>query len=178
MKDYSMYRYYKGEEENPFSKILNAFEVDKSHLPPPECMKIEHTMDAEVSKKLGIASHFWYYEKHFELNFSKNESSDWFSYFEESNPIVAKKFMDLLSVGDYNRPSESKKSDIFNIWLKDCFFLEKYPDYGNPDDYKKEYYSTSARELQDQYTTFFNSVVCQGVGCEKCRFIEKYIRSF
>ncbi len=32
-------RFYKGEEENPFERELGAHEVDKSHLPPPECMK-------------------------------------------------------------------------------------------------------------------------------------------
>lgn len=46
-------RYYNGEEENPYAQKLDAHEIDKSHLPPPESMKSEYTLSPE---KVGADS--------------------------------------------------------------------------------------------------------------------------
>jgi hypothetical protein len=51
-KDYSMFRFYKGEQENPFDQV-----------------------------KENAAHMFWFYESIFNSDFLKNESSDWYSFF-------------------------------------------------------------------------------------------------
>lgn len=54
MKDFSMYRYYKGEDKNPFNK---------------ESQSIQHM--------------FWVYECAFDSDFSQKESSDWHRFFDD-----------------------------------------------------------------------------------------------
>ncbi|MDR2425260.1 MAG: hypothetical protein LBD59_11165 [Prevotellaceae bacterium] len=116
MKDYSMYRFFKGESENPFDK-----------------------------ERQNTAFMFWFYENHFEDDFSEKESSDWYAFFG-SNSKIGKKFMELLSTEDYERPTENKKAAIFDIWLNEYLFVEKlYGEYGSENWYKKEYYATSAQ---------------------------------
>ncbi len=56
-------RYYNGEEENPYAKILDAHEIDKSHLPPPECMKPEYTLSPEKVAELQHNGTAWGYER-------------------------------------------------------------------------------------------------------------------
>lgn len=56
-------RYYNGEDENPFAKELCAHEVDKSHLPPPECMKSEYELPPDQVTHLLNASTAWGYEE-------------------------------------------------------------------------------------------------------------------
>ena len=118
MKDYSMYRFFKGESENPFDKITQ-----------------------------NTQSMFWFYENHFEQQFIKNDSSDWFAFFGGSHDSkTSKKFMKLLSEEDYERPAEKKKAALFDIWLNDYFFVEKlYGEYGSENEWKKLYYSTIAQ---------------------------------
>ena len=111
-KDYSMYRFYKGEKENPFNQ------------------------DKENSAYM-----FWFYESVFDLSFTNNESSDWYAFFGESP--LGHKFMKLLSEEDYNRPTEKKKKQVFELWL-DYLFTEKlYPEYGGENTYKVLYHSTT-----------------------------------
>lgn len=55
-------RYYNGEQDNPFAQKLNAHEVDKSHLPPPECMKYEYSLAADEVAYLHDAAKAWFYE--------------------------------------------------------------------------------------------------------------------
>lgn len=52
ISDYSMFRYYKGEAENPFSQ-----------------------------EKQNSAHMFWFYESVFQKNFDRWESSDWYDFF-------------------------------------------------------------------------------------------------
>jgi len=52
MEDYNVYRFFKGEKENPFNKEYQ----EKAHF-------------------------FWFYESIFESNFIENESSDWHDFF-------------------------------------------------------------------------------------------------
>ena len=56
-------RYYNGEEENPFAKILETQEIDKSHLPPPECMKPEYALSPDKVAELQHAGGAWGYER-------------------------------------------------------------------------------------------------------------------
>ena len=56
-------RYYNGEPDNPFAQKLNAHEVDKSHLPPPECMKEEYDLPPDEVVFLKNASTLWDYER-------------------------------------------------------------------------------------------------------------------
>lgn len=55
-------RFYNGEDESPFEKELLAHEIDKSHLPPPECMKDEYTLPADEVARLKHGIIFWHYE--------------------------------------------------------------------------------------------------------------------
>lgn len=50
--DFKLYRYYKGEKENPFDHDKQ----NKEHM-------------------------FWFYESIFEKDFAKNDSADWFNFF-------------------------------------------------------------------------------------------------
>jgi len=126
MKDYSMYRYYKGEKENPFEAIRKK----------------------SPNLSLSNALMWWFYESCFEIEFLQKESSDWFSFFGGNhNSEASKKFMKLLSEEDYERPTEKKKAGVFDLWLNEYLFVDKLgPEYGE-NWYIKDYYSTSAKEL-------------------------------
>jgi hypothetical protein len=118
MKDYSMYRFFKGEKEDPFDH---------------ETQNSQHM--------------FWFYESCFENLFTRYESSDWYSFFGGGHKsITSDKFMKLLSDEDYERPTEKKKAGIFDLWLNDYLFVDKlYGEYGGENWYKKEYHSTSVQ---------------------------------
>ena len=117
MGDYSMYRYFKGEKDNPFDKVNQ----NAQHM-------------------------FWFYESCFEQQFSDNESSDWYAFFGGKESKTAQKFTALLSAEDYERPAQSKKAAIFDIWLNDYLFVEKlYGEYGGENEYSKAYFATSVR---------------------------------
>ena len=118
MKDYSMYRYFKGEEENPF----------------------------EAKVGLQNSMMFWFYESCFEKEFEHKESSDWYAFFGGTHDSkTSNKFMKLLSEEDYERPSEKKKAAIFELWLYDYLFPDKLCDWGSMDEDIKSYLSTSAQ---------------------------------
>lgn len=56
--------FYKGEDENPFEQELGAHEVDKSHLPPPECMHTEYQgLSDEEINRLEYSATAWKYER-------------------------------------------------------------------------------------------------------------------
>ena len=55
-------RYYAGEMENPFAQKLDAYEVDKSHLPSPECMQSEYNLPPDEVNYLNNAAIAWKYE--------------------------------------------------------------------------------------------------------------------
>ena len=59
-----MCRYYDGTEEDIYLKKLEAHEIDKSHLPPPECMKDEYTLSVEEVAHLKNAHTARCYEEH------------------------------------------------------------------------------------------------------------------
>lgn len=59
-----MCRYYDGTEEDIYLKKLEAHEIDKSYLPPPECMKDEYTLSVEEVAHLKNAHTARCYEEH------------------------------------------------------------------------------------------------------------------
>lgn len=50
--------------------------------------------------------------------------------------------MNLLSDEDYERPTEGKKKQVFEIWLEYLFTEKLYPEYGGKvNDYEILYYA-------------------------------------
>jgi hypothetical protein len=86
---------------------------------------------------------FWFYESVFERRYTENDSSDWHAFFGLFGK--EKDFMKLLSEEDYNRPTESKKASIFELWLQYLFAEKLYAEYGGENWYKEQYYSTSVQ---------------------------------
>ena len=58
-----MCRFYDGTEDNVFENELKAAEVDKSHLPPPECMKEEYKLSPKKVNQLKNACTALGYER-------------------------------------------------------------------------------------------------------------------
>ena len=58
-----MCRFYDGTEDNVFENELKAAEVDKSHLPPPECMKEEYKLSPKKVIQLKNAYTAFGYER-------------------------------------------------------------------------------------------------------------------
>lgn len=56
-------RFYDGTDKNEYEEKLKAHEIDKSKLPPPECMKEEYTIPYEEVRKLQNASTALFYER-------------------------------------------------------------------------------------------------------------------
>jgi len=109
--DVSMYKFYKGELKSPFDQV-----------------------------KQSTAHFFWFYESIFEMDFAKNESSDWFNFFDEHD--LGDRFMKILSDEDHDRPTEAKKKQIFELWLDYLFTFKLYPEYGGKNKYKETYFSS------------------------------------
>lgn len=131
-KDFSMYRCYRGEAENPYFKELWASEVDKSHLPPPECMKYDFILPAEKVQELSWKGKFWFYESIFESNFWPLNTTEWYA-------------LGLLPGGDYERPADLNKKQVFELWLGYLFTEKLYPEWGGTVNHDKEaYYSLTA----------------------------------
>lgn len=124
-------RFYKGKDENPYWKELEAHEVDKSHLPPPECMHTEYQgLSAEEIDRLECEGSAWKYE---DIWYHKSlESLDW------SGPIQ-----------DYNiyGLAEFYPDDGVDISLK-AFLFNRYCHWGytDPDGFRKWYTHTYHRE--------------------------------
>mgnify|MGYP004533537575 FL=1 len=57
-------RFFDGSDTCEYKEKLDAHEVDKTHLPPPECMKDEYTLPDEEVRRLLNACTVWNYEKH------------------------------------------------------------------------------------------------------------------
>lgn len=70
-------RYYRGEVSNPYYNELRSFEVDKSHLPPPECMHIEYAgLSREKQLSLEKSSWFWNYEERWVSLYLQGDSEE------------------------------------------------------------------------------------------------------
>lgn len=100
-------KYYKGEMENPFDKKLSRYEIDKSHLPPSECMCTEYSgIDPKEIDTLKNKCSFWEYERYW-VDFSMSDKG-YLSYI----------------VGEYKQRglSEYKRNDGTPISLKAILF--------------------------------------------------------
>ena len=122
-------RFYNGEEENPFEKELYAHEVDKSHLPPPECMKEEFTIPPDEVNRLRSAMTSWFYESHWvnELLNGYNDKErveEYIAYGNEDfeandgTPIELKA---LLWNRYYHWGGEMSDQDSFRKWYKEQY---------------------------------------------------------
>lgn len=109
-------RYYNGEEENPFLKVLAAHEVDKSHLPPPDCLKLEFTLPAHEAAFLKEAAKAWFCERFWVI---ETEHFDFKKNVEKHAQI-------LQLTGDDDTPVELK-----------AFLCNHYADWtcGDPDSF-------------------------------------------
>jgi hypothetical protein len=84
-------RYYAGEKDNPFAQKLDANEVDKSNLTPPECMKYEYTIPPDKVNYLHVAAKLWFYEHFWVDEYEKENTKDWF----EANEYYANDLKDF-----------------------------------------------------------------------------------
>ncbi len=120
-------RYYNGEDDNPFAHELDAHEIDKSHLPPPECMKDEYTLPPEEVISLKNSSTAWNYEQWYIENYP--------------NPDKKSLFKDMVS--EYCRIfGDFEPGDGTPVELK-ALLWNRYDHWasGTPDDFK-EWYQT------------------------------------
>lgn len=98
-KDYSVYKFYKGEEINPFHGRV-------------------------YSAKNEAKSVFWNYEEWFENRWNKNDAASWREWFEGHNKC--QEFMKLLRPTDYDRPTD--KAGVFQLFM-DILLSDRIPQY-------------------------------------------------
>ncbi len=123
--EYSIYGYYKGEKKNPYEKLLDEAEIDKSHLPPPECMKYEYNISNDEVERLTKCKNFWGYERMFANDFDINGFS--FDYWKE-NLSFANSVEEIK--GAFNPPD---LDELFKLWLYQLLYhiSDKYEiDFG------------------------------------------------
>ena len=122
-------RFYNGEEENPFEKELYAHEVDKSHLPPPECMIEEFTISIDEVDRLKSAITAWFYERcwvyeHINGYIDKSRTEEYIAYGNEDfeandgTPIGLKA---LLWNRYYHWGGEMSDQNSFRKWYKEQY---------------------------------------------------------
>lgn len=99
-KDYSIYKFYKGEKECP----------------------------SDLGKERG---RLWNAERVFEEEFQKNDSSDWFAFFKDcelDGKNAGDIFMKKIDPDkEYDRPLETSKKWIFDLWVNYYLFIDKFP---------------------------------------------------
>lgn len=91
-KDYSVYKFYKGEQKCPY-------------------LRFKDTIDNSTRVC------FWGYEKDFEYAWQNNSAADWNAWFREDE--LGAEFIKLLRPTDYERPTD--KSGVFKLYLKTLF---------------------------------------------------------
>ena len=74
----------------------------------------------------------WNAERVFEENFQKNDSSDWFAFFNEcelngKNP--GEIFIKKLQADEHEKPKSTSKEWIFSLWLDFYLFVDKFPKF-------------------------------------------------
>jgi len=75
VNDYSMYHYYRGEDENPFAIILDKAEIENPAKYPPDSMRFDYNLPFDEVNKLAWSIRFWERESMFETQFNKNDFS-------------------------------------------------------------------------------------------------------
>lgn len=56
-------RFYDATDKDVYLEKLNAHEIDKSHLSPPECMKDKYTLPIDEVEHLKTAHSLQFYEE-------------------------------------------------------------------------------------------------------------------
>ena len=129
-------RFYKGEEENPFEQELDAHEVDKSHLPPPECMHTEYQgLTNEEIDRLECSATAWKYERMWVEMSQKKD--DFLLQMEEE--YINHGLSDLYP---YDGVAISLKALLFNRY---CHW-----GYTDPDGFRKWYTHAYHPEIEQQ----------------------------
>jgi hypothetical protein len=98
-KDYSVYKFYKGEAENPFSGLKYSEENDAKFV-------------------------IWIYEEWFEHQWKKMDAASWRQWFAVANRHH--EFMKLLRPTDYDRPTD--KAGVFQLFMN-VLLSERIPQY-------------------------------------------------
>ena len=133
-----MCRYYDGTKEDIYLKKLEAHEIDKSHLPPPECMKEEYTLSVEEVAHLKNAHTARCYEEHWvkeQLNGKKDNGciGEYVAYgnkdfdVDDGTPISLKAVEDILTYymnekpysGAVNADSGKTRMQVYREQLKE-----------------------------------------------------------
>jgi len=132
VKDYSMYRYYRGEEENPFKIILEKAEIENPAKYPPESMRFSFNLPFDEVSKLAWSMRFWEREALFETDFNKNDFSlkAWCYHKNEKEkwlkllkPVDKKGLFELWNNQSLQQLSEKNEMDFESV-------LSLYLDYG------------------------------------------------
>lgn len=99
--NYEIYKFYKGENASP----------------------------ADLGEERG---RLWNAERVFEEQFQKNDSSEWYAFFNDceldgnnAGDIFMKK---IDPDKEYDRPLETSKAWIFDLWLNSYLFVDKFSD--------------------------------------------------
>jgi hypothetical protein len=105
---YSLYKYYRGETENPFKKLLDKAEIKNTAKIPPLSMRVEYNLSNSEALKLSLAMLFWEREQMFENQFNQNNFS-----IEYWCPLAGKNRKEWKKA--LNPPI---KTEMFKIWNK------------------------------------------------------------
>jgi len=128
-KDYSMYRYYKGEHKNPFAIILDKAEIENTAKYPPDSMRFDYNLPFEEINKLAWSLRFWEREEMFETQFNKNDFSlkTWSHLGREKDkwlkvlrPVDKKGLFELWNTQSLQQLSEKNEIDfdsVLNLYL-------------------------------------------------------------
>jgi hypothetical protein len=128
--DYSMYHYYKGEDENPYANILDKAEIENPAKYPPASMRVEYNLPFEEVIKLSWSLRFWEREKLFETLYNKNDFSlkmwnyngeDRNKWVKVLNPVDKKGLFELWNNKSLNQISEKNEmslENIYNLYIK------------------------------------------------------------
>jgi hypothetical protein len=129
-KDYSMYRYYKGEDKNPFALILDKAEIKNTAKNPPASMRFEYNLPFEDVVKLSFSLRFWEREELFETMFKKNDFSlktwnyngeDRSKWLKVLNPVDKKGLFELWNSKSLNQISEKDEmsyESVCDLYIK------------------------------------------------------------
>jgi hypothetical protein len=104
---YSLYKYYKGETENPFKKLLGKAEIENTEKSPPASMRVEYNLNNSEALKLSMAMLFWEREQMFENQFNQNDFS-----IEYWCPLAAKTRKEWKKA--LNPPNKTEMFKIYN----------------------------------------------------------------
>lgn len=122
-------RFYDGNDECLYEEKLRAHEIDKSHLPPPECMRDEYTLLDEEVARLKSAITAWNYERCWVIKggFYRDGIQEYIAYGNEDfcaddgTPISLKA---LLWNRYYYWGGDMSNQNSFRIWYRKYYASE------------------------------------------------------